>query len=103
MPKDPARQVTAGVRAESARAVSGKPQPAREKVKKEKPLTPEDVMKLDIARELGLYDKVQAGGWGDLTAAETGRIGGLLTKRRAKGGAPELEQAGSPEQTAAKE
>ncbi len=49
--------------------------------KKEKPETPQDRLKMEIARELGLADKVKQVGWGGLTAAETGRIGGLLTKR----------------------
>jgi len=37
-------------------------------------------LKLEAARQLGLWDKVQAGGFGNLTAAESGRIGGLITK-----------------------
>lgn len=49
--------------------------------KKEKPLTPLDLLKLEIARELGLEHKVQQVGWGGLTAAETGRVGGILQKR----------------------
>ena len=32
--------------------------------------------------ELGLADRVRAGGWRSLTAKESGRIGGLITKRR---------------------
>lgn len=42
----------------------------------------EDRMKLEIAEELGLLDKVQKGGWKALTAKETGRIGGLMTKKK---------------------
>ena len=42
----------------------------------------EDRMKLEIAEELGLLDKVQQGGWKALTAKETGRIGGLMTKKK---------------------
>lgn len=45
-------------------------------------LSPEDQMKLEIAEELGLLDKVQAGGWKALSAKETGRIGGLMTKKK---------------------
>ena len=56
------------------------------KKKKEEPvdpknLKPEDKMKFEIATELGLADKVVAGGW-CLTAKESGRIGGLITKRK---------------------
>lgn len=45
-------------------------------------LTSEEVMKYEIARELGLLDKVLDSGWKTLTAKETGRIGGLITKRK---------------------
>lgn len=44
-------------------------------------LTPLDLMKLEIATELGLAEKVASEGWANLTAAETGRVGGLLGKR----------------------
>ena len=37
-------------------------------------------LKLEIAEELGLMDKVEKGGWKSLTAKESGRIGGLMTK-----------------------
>lgn len=64
------------------------------KGKKDKPLTPLDLLKLEIARELGLEHKVQQVGWGGLTAAETGRVGGILQKRlkdlaTAAGGEPQ--------------
>lgn len=39
-------------------------------------------MKYEIAEELGLSDKVIKEGWGALSAEETGRIGGLMTKRK---------------------
>ena len=45
-------------------------------------LKPEDRMKFEIAKELGLADKVVAGGWRCLTAKESGRIGGLVTKKK---------------------
>lgn len=46
--------------------------------------TPADVeeIKLEIAAELGLLDKVKAVGWAGLSAKETGRMGGLVTKRK---------------------
>ena len=46
--------------------------------------TPDDVeaMKLEIAEELGLLDKVREVGWAGLSAKETGRMGGLLTKKK---------------------
>ena len=45
-------------------------------------LKPEVMMKFEIATELGLADKVINGGWRSLTAKESGRIGGLITKRK---------------------
>lgn len=48
--------------------------------------TPEDMeaMKLEIADELGLLDKVKEVGWAGLSAKETGRMGGLLNQRKRK-------------------
>lgn len=42
----------------------------------------EEKLKYEIAEELGLLDKVLDTGWKSLSAKETGRIGGLMTKRR---------------------
>ena len=39
-------------------------------------------LKYEIANELGLSEKVGKLGWKGLTAKETGRIGGLITKRK---------------------
>ncbi|QUH30259.1 small, acid-soluble spore protein, alpha/beta type [Vallitalea guaymasensis] len=50
--------------------------------KEKKVLTENEKLKYEIAEELGLLDKVSAGGWKSLTAKETGRIGGLMTKRK---------------------
>lgn len=55
--------------------------------KKEKPidlrnLEPEEKLKYEVAEELGLLDKVLSQGWKSLTSKETGRIGGLVTKKR---------------------
>lgn len=57
----------------------------KELQKKEKlfdALSPTEKMKLEIAEELGLLEKVQKGGWRSLSAKETGRIGGLMTKKK---------------------
>ena len=43
---------------------------------------PEEMTKYEIAKALGLFDKVMKDGWGALSAKETGRIGGMVTKRR---------------------
>ena len=54
--------------------------------KKVKLPTENDLMKMEIAEELGLMDKVNATGWKSLTAKESGRIGGLMTKKRKEEG-----------------
>jgi len=53
----------------------------KSRARKPKDLTPLDILKLEIANELGLAEKVASEGWGNLTAAETGRVGGILHKR----------------------
>lgn len=45
-------------------------------------LKPEELLKFEIATELGLSHKVIEGGWRSLTAKESGRIGGLITKKK---------------------
>lgn len=45
-------------------------------------LEPEEKLKYEIAQELGLLDKVLEDGWKALSSKETGRIGGLITKKR---------------------
>ena len=45
-------------------------------------LLPEVRMKYEIAEEMGLLDRVLSDGWKSLSAKETGRIGGLMTKRK---------------------
>lgn len=45
-------------------------------------LSREERMKYEIARELGLLDRVREVGWAGLTAKETGRIGGLIGQKK---------------------
>ena len=45
-------------------------------------LSREEKMKYEIAGELGLLDRVLEDGWKTLSAKETGRIGGLVTRRK---------------------
>lgn len=58
----------------------------KSKLKSNRELTPQEKMretiKYEIAEELGLIDKVRELGWSGLTAEETGRIGGLMTKKK---------------------
>ncbi len=58
----------------------------KSKIKHNKELTKDELLrekiKYEIAEELGLSDKVRELGWGGLSAEETGRIGGIMTKRK---------------------
>ena len=45
-------------------------------------LTEDEKLKYEIAEELGLLDKVLKDGWRSLSSKETGKIGGLVTKKR---------------------
>ena len=63
--------------------------------KKLKPLTRDDIMKYEIASELGLIDKVSEIGWAGLTAKEAGKIGGMLTARKKKLKKQEEENKGN--------
>lgn len=56
--------------------------PKKEKKIDLKNLEPGEALKYEIAEELGLLDRVLKDGWKSLSAKETGRIGGLMTKRR---------------------
>lgn len=54
-------------------------------------LTPQEVMRFEIARELGLDQKIVTGGWGALSAQESGRIGGIIASRNRKQAARKSE------------
>ena len=45
-------------------------------------LEPEEKLKYEVAEELGLLDRVLSEGWKSLTSKETGRIGGMVTKKK---------------------
>ena len=45
-------------------------------------LTDEEQTKYEIAQELGILDKVLESGWKSLSAKETGRIGGMMARKR---------------------
>lgn len=45
-------------------------------------LEPEEKLKYEIAEELGLLDEVLKNGWRSLSAKDTGRIGGIVSRRR---------------------
>ena len=55
--------------------------------KKDEPINlskmePGERLKYEIAEELGLLDKVKKEGWKALSAKDTGRIGGLMNRRK---------------------
>ncbi len=54
----------------------------KEKEIKLEDLTPQEKLKYEIAEELGLLDQVLEKGWKSLPAKDTGRIGGLITRRK---------------------
>ena len=45
-------------------------------------LEPEEKLKYEVSEELGLLDRVLSDGWKSLTSKETGRIGGMVTRRK---------------------
>ena len=45
-------------------------------------LTEEEKMKYEVAEELGLLEQVLQNGWRSLSSKQTGKIGGLVTKKR---------------------
>lgn len=69
------------------------------KLKANKTLTEEEALrekiKYEIAEELGLKDKVEKLGWSGLTAEETGRIGGVMTRRKKKLNLPSNKEINS--------
>ena len=48
-------------------------------------LDPDEKLKYEVAEEIGLLDKVMTEGWKSLTSKETGRIGGLVTRKKKAG------------------
>ncbi len=52
------------------------------KRKKLKPvLTERDRLKVEIAKELGLWEQIEKEGWESLSNAACGRVGGIMRKR----------------------
>jgi len=48
---------------------------------KEKTPDPNEKLKVEAAKELGLLDKARNAGWDMLTARETGKIGAIVKKK----------------------
>lgn len=51
------------------------------KTKKKKELTPKDLLKIEIAKELGIWEQVERDGWESLSNEACGRVGGIMSKR----------------------
>lgn len=49
--------------------------------KKKKILTEYDLLKMEIAKELGLWEQIEKDGWESLSNAACGRLGGIMGKR----------------------
>lgn len=65
--------------ADHARRESGRARQRRQR-QAEQEQTPLFQLKVEAAQALGVWDRVQASGWGALSAAEAGRIGGYITR-----------------------
>ncbi|MDD3185099.1 MAG: small, acid-soluble spore protein, alpha/beta type [Anaerostipes sp.] len=45
-------------------------------------MTEDERLKYEVAVEIGLMDRVREEGWGALSSSETGRIGGLIARKK---------------------
>lgn len=67
----------------------------KKKKKKPEALTERDVMKMEIARELGIWEQIEEEGWESLTNATCGKIGGIMKQRLKEKKALENQAAGT--------
>ena len=51
-------------------------------MEKKKKITPEYIMKCEVAKEIGLWDKIEKLGWKSLTSRESGRGENIRFKNR---------------------
>ncbi len=51
-------------------------------------MSEKDLLKIEIAKELGIWEQVEKEGWDSLSNATCGRVGGLMSKRLRKGEIP---------------
>ena len=51
------------------------------KKRKNKELSRNDLLKIEIAREIGIWDQVEQSGWDSLSNALCGKVGGMMSKR----------------------
>ncbi|MDD2510352.1 MAG: small, acid-soluble spore protein, alpha/beta type [Syntrophomonas sp.] len=48
-------------------------------------MSEKDLLKIEIAKELGIWEQVEKEGWDSLSNATCGRVGGLMSKRLREG------------------
>jgi hypothetical protein len=41
-------------------------------------------LKIEVAKEIDLWRKIEENGWASLTSAESGRLGGILRERKSR-------------------
>jgi hypothetical protein len=54
---------------------------SRKKAKANQPLSERDLLKLEIAREMGVLEQVEKEGWKSLSNATCGRMGAIMRQR----------------------
>ena len=54
---------------------------SRKKTKPNQPLSERDLLKLEIAREMGVLEQVEKEGWKSISNATCGRMGGIMRQR----------------------
>jgi len=52
----------------------------RKKARPNQPLSERDILKMEIAKEMGIWEQVQKDGWQSLSNADCGRVGGIMKK-----------------------
>ncbi len=76
------------------RRESGRSRQRRQR-RAESEASPAYALKVEGAKALGLWAKVQAEGWGALSAADSGRVGGYVTRMQRLRGGPAAGRGGA--------
>lgn len=66
--------------AEAAEAAEAVKRSRKSKMKKRPPDW--EALKVEIAKEIGLWPKVEKEGWSGLSAVDSGRLGGIFSQRK---------------------
>jgi hypothetical protein len=54
---------------------------SQKRKRKKSELNEKDLLKMEIAKELGIWEQVKNEGWDSLSNAVCGRVGGIMSKR----------------------